>query len=350
MPRLRSATGGLVGLCALLVSTQPASADVVAALHHVQAIPLPGVAGRLDHLAIDVDHQRLFIAALGNGSLEVIDLAAGTKLRSLTGLKQPQGVSYLPSLRRVIVATGGGSVVAFDDGSFGTLGAIADLPDADNLRFDPTAGQLFVGVGAGARGGALAIVDPARLRHIADIPLPGHPEAFALSGSGASVFVNVPSKKSVVVIDRLRKAVTSTITLQAAAANYPMALDEAGNRLFVATRKPARVVVLDVRDGHVVTSFACVGDADDVFFDPGRQRIYISGGEGFVDAFDASEAGHNLRLAHVAVAPGARTSLWVPALRRLFVAAPRQGKQDAAIHVFEAPEGLPSGEPRTAGR
>jgi DNA-binding beta-propeller fold protein YncE len=311
----------------------PARADEAPApaLRHVQRIPLPGVAGRIDHLAADVDGQRLFVAALGNGSVEVVDLRAGARARSVSGLKEPQGLAYLPSLRRLVVADGGGTVSAFDDRSFRALGAIDGLPDADNVRFDPGAGRLYVGYGAGA----LAVIDPARMRRLGDIKLPGHPESFALAAAGASIYVNVPAKKSVLVIDRLASRLLSTITLRATA-NYPLALDEAGGRLFVGTRKPAHVVVLDARDGHVITSFPCVGDTDDLFYDGARARLYVSGGEGFVDVFDASAAGRYLQLAHVATAPGARTSLWVPELRRLFVAAPRRADGDAAIHVFDA--------------
>jgi DNA-binding beta-propeller fold protein YncE len=338
---------GFVATLALLLLAAPVRADepapaAGAALLHKGRIALPGVSGRIDHLAIDLDRQRLFVAALGNGSLEVIDLRAGggegARLRSVTGLDEPQGIAYLPSLRRVIVASGGGagggSVTAIDDGTFRPLGAITGLPDADNVRSDAGNGRLYVGYGTGA----LAVIDPAQMRRLADIKLPGHPEAFALEGGGASIYVNVPSRKGVLVVDRLKGAVLSTTTLRSVAGNYPMALDEAGHRLFVGTRKPARVVVVDPRDGQVLASFACVGDADDLFYDAGRSRLYVTGGEGFADAFDAAEGGRYLQLAHVATAPGARTSLWVPQLRRLYVAAPKHGAEPAAIHVFEAPE------------
>jgi DNA-binding beta-propeller fold protein YncE len=335
------------GAALAFVLSPPARADeaapaVGAALLHKGRIVLPGVAGRIDHLAIDVDRQRLFVAALGNGTLEVIDLRAadgqGARLRSVTGLDQPQGLAYLPSLRRVIVASagggGGGSVTAFDDGTFRPLGTIGGLPDADNVRSDAGNGRLYVGYGTGA----LAVIDPAQMRRLADVKLPGHPEAFALEGGGASIYVNVPSHKGVLIVDRLKGAALSTITLKSAAGNFPMALDEAGHRLFVGTRKPARVVVLDPRDGQVMASFSCVGDADDLFYDAARRRLYVTGGDGFVDAFDAAEGGRYLQLAHVATAPGARTSLWVPQLRRLFVAAPKRGAEPAAIHIFEVPE------------
>jgi DNA-binding beta-propeller fold protein YncE len=304
------------------------------ALRYVGTIPLPGVAGRLGHLAADADNQHLFVAALGNGSVELLNLRTASRLRSTRGFKEPHGVIYLPSLRRAVVADGGGHVLTVEDGASSRADTIADLDDGGNVRFDPGAGRVYVGFG---RGG-LAVFDPARSRRLADIKLPGRPEAFALEGSGPSLYVNLPAKNAIAIVDRLKGAVVSTITLKSAGGNYPMALDEAAHRLFVATRKPARVVVLDTRDGSVTASFGCVGDADDLFYDAQRERIYVSGGEGFVDVFDGSLAGRNLRLAHVATGPGARTSLWVPELRRLFVAVPARAGADPAVQIFEAPE------------
>jgi len=334
MGNIRAIVIGFCGWAAVMGGGSGAHAEGTPALRHVGAVPLPGVSGRIDHLAIDVDNQRLFVAALGNGSVEVIDLRAGTRSRSVKGLKEPQGLIYLPSLRKAVVASGGGSVVSFDDGAPPKTDTLAALADADNVRFDSGAGRLYVGYG----GGALAVFDQAHMRRLGDIKLPGHPEAFALHSSTAALYVNVPATKSIVVVDRLKGRVVSTITLKSVEGNYPMALDEAGDRLFVGTRKPARVVILEARNTQVIGSFPCVADADDLFYDGVRDRVYVTGGAGFVDVFDASEAGKHLRLAHVATAPGARTSLWVPELRRLFVAVPRQGSADASIEIFEAPE------------
>src|SRR5690349_7400884 len=71
-----------------------------------KTIPLPGVKGRFDHFAIDAKHQRLFVAALGNNSLEIVDLAAGKRLHSIEGLHKPQGVLYLAEPNRIYVANG----------------------------------------------------------------------------------------------------------------------------------------------------------------------------------------------------------------------------------------------------
>jgi DNA-binding beta-propeller fold protein YncE len=271
----------------------------------------------------------LFVAALGNGTLEVIDLKLGTRVRSVPGLKEPQGVAYLPDLHQVVVANAGGFVVAFDDVSFRPLGRLEAMDDADNLRLDPAGRQLQVGYG----DGALGIIDPATMKRLGDIKLPGHPESFRLEQGSSRTYVNVPRTREIVVVDRQKRAIVSHIPLGGFAKNYPMSLDEAHHRLFVGTRQPARVLVFDTQSGRRITDVPCVGDTDDLFYDGERDRLYVIGGEGFVDVFDA---GRYARLARLATRAGARTGLWSPELARLFVASPHRGGQEAAVQVYEA--------------
>jgi hypothetical protein len=121
-----------------------------------------------------------------------------------------------------------------------------------------------------------------------------------------------------------------------AAANYPMALDEDGRRLSVACRRPAMVLLFDTAAGRQIGSFDTVGDADDMFYDSKRRRLYVIGGEGFVDVFQRRDADRFDRLGRVATAPGARTGLFVPDDGRLFVAVPRRGAQRAEIRIYDA--------------
>jgi hypothetical protein len=153
------------------------------------------------------------------------------------------------------------------------------------------------------------------------------------------VYVNVPRTKEVLVVDRQKRTITSRMALTGFAQNYPMSLDERHHRLFVGVRAPARLLVLDTRSGERLAELPCVGDTDDLFYDPERDRVYVIGGEGFVDVFDASKTGRPVRLARLSTAPGARTGLWSPELKSLFVAAPRRGGREAAIHVYAADAG-----------
>src|SRR4051794_669592 len=216
----------------LVIGSTAAHGVAPAPLRSVQVIPLPGVEKRIDHLAVDPTGQRLFVAALGNGTLEVIDLKLGKRIRSVAGLKEPQGVAYLPDLHKVVVANAGGFVVAFEDGTFRPLATLDGMEDADNLRLDAATRQLQVGYG----DGALGIIDPATMKRLGAIKLPGHPESFRLEQGSPRIYVNVPRTREIVVVDRQKRAIVSPIPLGSFAKNYPMSLDEAHHRLFVGTR------------------------------------------------------------------------------------------------------------------
>jgi len=299
----------------------------------IKTILLPGVEGRIDHLAVDLKTQKLFIAALGNNTVEVVDVGQGRRGRSITGLNEPQGVAFVPDLNRVFVAGGGDGMLRTYDS--GTLTAGQDLKlgaDADNVRYDSKTGTIVVGYGAGALG----LVDAKSMKSTGNIKLSGHPESFQLDTSNQRIYVNVPNANHVAVIDRVRPSVIATWPMGDLHANFPMALDEASHRLFVATRNPARLAVLDTATGKLVAVLNCSGDADDIFYDSQNKRIYVAAGEGFIDVFRQQDADHYSPIARVPTAAGARTALFVPEMHRFFLAVPHRGTQAAAIQVYDA--------------
>ena len=303
------------------------------ALKLVQTIPIPGVEGRIDHLAVDIKGQRVFVAALGNNTVEVVDLAQGKRTRSITGLREPQGIIYLPDLDRVVVANGDdGTVRTFDAKSFMAISTLMLGGDADNVRYDSATGRIVVGYA----NGALGFVDPKAHKVISSIKLSGHPESFQLEKSRPRIYVNVPNANHIAVIDGSRQAVITTWPVGQFRANFPMALDEAHHRLFVGTRNPAKLVIFDTESGKQITALDISGDTDDVFFDQENKRIYVSAGEGYVDVFTQTDQDHYQPISKISTASGARTSLFVPELRRLFVAVPHRGAQEPAIRVYEA--------------
>ena len=297
-----------------------------------RTIPLPGVAGRIDHLAADLRRGRLFVAELGNGSVDVVDLASGKAAHRITALKEPQGVGYDPGADLLAVASAGdGSVRLFRGDDLQPAGAVALGEDADNVRIDAQGGHLVVGYG----GGGLAMLDPARGAVVGTVKLPAHPEGFQLDPQAGRAYVNVPDAGQVAVVDvQAGKQVASWRVPGGLSANFPMALDAAAGALATVFRNPARLVLLDIRTGAVTASLPTCADADDVFFDPRRHRLYVSCGEGAVDVVQQDTAGERL-LARIRTQAGARTSLFVPELDRLFVAA-RAGLTGtgAAILVF----------------
>lgn len=293
-------------------------------------IPLGQVSGRIDHLAIDPAHHRLFVAELGNDSVGVVDLDGRKLLRTITGLAAPQGVGYVPSTDTLYVANAGdGSVRLFAGAAFAPAGRIDLGDDADNVRVDVKTNQVFVGYG----GGGLAVLDPARRAKVAAIPLPAHPESFQLAPAGGRIFVNLPDAHAVAVIDRAAGKVVQTWPQHAASANFPMALDEEGRRVISVFRRPARLIAFAAADGHVIANVEACGDADDVFVDHRRQRLYVSCGEGVVEVLARDGAGYR-RLARVPTAAGARTSFFDTATDRLYVAARASGREPAAIWVL----------------
>ena len=297
-----------------------------------RTIALAGVTGRIDHMAADVQSKRLFVAALGNNTLEVVDLDAGKRIHSISGLHEPQGVLYLTGPTRICVANGqDGELKIFGGASFGLVKAVPFSGDADNVRYYAPANEIYVGYGSGALG----LVDATDGKKVGDIPLEGHPESFQLERLGQRIFVNVPTAGQVAVVDRQSRRVTAKWGLGGGRSNFPMALDETHHRLFVGCRKPPQVTVFNTDSGKIVAAFPCVGDTDDLFYDAVLKRLYISGGEGFVSVFEQQGGDHYAALARIPTAAGARTSLFIPDLRRFCLAVPHRGGQSAEIRVYQ---------------
>jgi hypothetical protein len=321
-------------LLMLIILASRVDAQEGTMLQLVQTIPLPDVEGRIDHLAVDLQGQRLFVAALGNNTLEVLDLTAGTRLHTITGLHEPQGVVFLPESNTLVVTNGHtGTCELFDGTTFQHRSTITLASDADNIRYDVATHTLYVGYGAGALG----LIDATRAQHRGDIPLQGHPEAFQLEQAGPRIFVNVPSAHHIAVVDRAARAVITTWPLQDAAANFPMALDETHHRLFVGVRTPPLLLVLDTASGKEMARVPTVGDVDDLFYDAPHRRLYIAGGAGGLSIVAQEDADHYTPVATLPTASGARTALWVPALGRLYLAVPHRGTQGAEIRVYAVP-------------
>jgi len=298
-----------------------------------QTIPLPGVEGRIDHFASDPSGQRLFVCALGNNSLEVIDLQKGERVHSITGLGAPQGVGYAPEVNRLFVANDKGGICKIYDGkSFQTVGELNLEDDADNVRYDEARKRFYVGFG---RGG-VAVVNAADGKQVGSIKLSAHPEAFQLEKKGRRIFVNVPNSRHVEVVDRDKGKAVASWRTNLAFANFPMALDEANHRLFVGCRLPSKLVVLNTDSGDVVAKIDISGDADDVFYDSKRNRIYVICGAGKIDIIEQADPNTYKALTKVDTSNGARTGFFFPERDTLFVAVPHRGSQQAEIHCYEA--------------
>ena len=322
----------LVIVIAVVCHSLAAAESGDASLQLKQTIALPGVEGRIDHFALDATGDRLFVCALGNNTVEVLDLRKGQRIHSITGLGAPQGIAYIPGPDRLFVANDkGGICKIYDAKSYQAVGEINFKDDADNVRYDDASKRIYVGFGTGGIG----IVSASEGKIIGAIRLPEHPESFELEKQGHCIFVNVPNAWQVAVIDREKSEVIATWKTDGALGNFPMAFDEANHRLFIGCRTPPKLVLLNTESGNVVASIDISGDTDDVFYDSKRHRIYAICGAGKIDVIEQTDPNAYKAVIRIDTANGARTGLFVPERDTLFIAVPHRGSQQAEIRAYQ---------------
>jgi hypothetical protein len=297
------------------------------ALKLERKIALPDTVGRIDHLAYDPTARRLFVAELGNGSVDAVDLASGRVAGRISGLDRPQGVAWIAASRQLAIASQDGSL-GFYDAALRPLAILKLGEDADNLHVDRTSGMLIVGFGSGA----LAAVNPASRRIVGRLVLPGHPEGFTVEGGKA--YVNVPDSGEIAVGEIGSSRTIARWPTGRLRQNFPMALEPGGRRLAVGFRQPARLAILDAASGRILQDLPACGDSDDLFFASGDLLVMICG-SGEVDLFRA-RAGVYAPAGRARTRPGARTGLLVPD-GRLVVAARSASGEGAELLVFLGP-------------
>jgi hypothetical protein len=325
--RLSAALAGLC-LAPLLMSGGSAQPRAEAQpLVMERRIALHNVAGRIDHLAVDPARQRLFVAELGNGSVEALDLVSGRSLGRIARLREPQGLGYVQGRDELAVATGGDGMLRFYRAAdLRPVGSLELGEDADNVRVDRQSGRVVVGYGK-----ALAVVDPATRAVVRTIALPAHPEGFQVQDGRA--LVNLPGADAVAVVDLEHGRELARWRSPGPHFNFPLALDSDGDLIAVVYRLPAKLVLFRAASGQVEQKLDTCGDADDVFFDNARKRLYVVCGGGAVDVFDKARAGY-APAGRVPTRGGARTGVFSPQLDRLYVAVRASGDQSAAVWAF----------------
>lgn len=302
----------------------------------VRIIPLSEAQGRIDHMAVDTESGRVMVAVYGNDTVEVIDVHRSRTVHVIKkGLNEPQGVAYIPELNRIVVSNSGdGSCKIFDGETYRTIASVKFPADADQLRYDPASKKVYVGYGDGAIG----VLDPATGKRVdGDVEVGAHPESFQLDAAGRRIFVNLASKSEIAVIDRDSKKVEKW-KLTGAGTNFPMALDENDKRVFIAARRPARFLVLNMTDGKQIASLPGAADTDDMWYDATRKRIYVPSGEGFIFVYQQIDADHYDRIAKIPSAIGARTSAYFGQVGKhnsLYVAVPGRANRGPELWVYE---------------
>ena len=318
-----------IGMCLSFSGGIAAQTAMPEPLQLERKIALGNVSGRIDHMAVDLAHHRLFVAELGNDTVGVVDLDAQKVVQRLSGLKEPQGVGYVQASGSLYVANGGdGSVRVFHGSEYTPAGRIDLGADADNIRVDLPGNRLLVGYGRGGIG----VIELRRNNKLESFPLKAHPEGFQFDAGSRQIFVNLPNNRAIAVVDATTGAQRATWSMPHGA-NFPMALDPDRQRVLAVFRSPPKFAAFDWQTGALVSEADTCGDADDVFLDSKRQRVYVICGAGFIDVLRADDAKYS-RLAKITTIAGARTGLFVSDMDRLFVAARAQSGQPASIWVY----------------
>jgi DNA-binding beta-propeller fold protein YncE len=307
-------------------------------------IPLPGVHGQFDHFSFDpAEPGRIFISALGNNSVEVINMVEGTAVRTIASIPEPQGVAFAVGLNKLFVASRKGKLHIYDGAAYNLITTIDYNADVDNLRYDAPTKRVYVGYGD-EENTAIGVVDAATNQRLDEVyKIGAHPESYRLEKSGPNIFVNLEDLKQVGVINRTTKKLTKWELPNKFEENFPMALDEQTHRLFVVTRTPPRLVVYDANSGQAVATEACVADVDDLYYDANHKRVYIPGGQGYIDVFQQKDADHYERPARIVTVIGARTAGYAPKIGkkgqdRIFLAVPSTPGKEAAVWAYTIQE------------
>jgi DNA-binding beta-propeller fold protein YncE len=324
-------SAALAAALLLISSAAAAKGAEPATLELLQTIRLTGKSGRLDHLAIDGKHGRLFVANLSNDSLDIVDLKEGKLLKQISGQKKIQGIAYAEDLDRIFVGNGvSGECNVFDGRDYALLKSIK-LPGSDNVRYSPSRRLVYVGHAEKM----LSAIDAQTYEVKADIPLPGRPEGFQLETKRPRLYLNTVDPTQLVVVDTDKNEVLHRYPIKLADRAYPMAVDEANRRLFLGCRNKPSVVIVDSETGHEVTSVAIPKDIDDLFYDKKNKRLYASCGAGFLAVIQQRDADHYEKVETIPTAKLARTCFFDPAGERLYLIVPRQeGEEGPTIRVY----------------
>lgn len=299
----------------------------------LQTIPVPGIQGGFNHMAVDAARQKLFAAAPTDKTLEIIDLKEAKPLRSLAG-ERPAAARYAPEFDQLYV-TRGQSVAIYDGATYDLITSIDLGSGLDELQYDARARRLYVGcMSPGKTGIAVISIPDGKL--LGMIALPDKPQGIAVDHTAARVFANMPDLRQIAVMDGEKRVLLTTWQLNPGLANVPIGLDDANHRLFVGTRHPAQVLVINSTTGETITTVDSNEDADDLFYNAVRKRIYVSCGEGYIAVIEQTDADHYKLLTRTPTVAGARTSAFSEPLKRLYVAVPRRAEEPAEVRVFEA--------------
>ncbi|HEY3990449.1 MAG TPA: YncE family protein [Acidobacteriaceae bacterium] len=337
MPRTRLL---FVSSCLIALTFITAHAQSQAPLRLAARLAMPSsVQGRFDHLGIDQKGGRLFVAAESAHQVLVFDLKSGKYLRSIEGIEIPHAIFVREDRNRIYVTDGGaGALKVYDGATYALLKTIPLKLDADSIGYDPATHFLYIDNGGGDAHESfsmLSVVDTTRDVKVADIKIDGDTlEAMALEKSTEKMYVNNPAKNQVDELNRKQRSLTASWPVTLGKKNVAMALDEAGQRLFVASRS-GDISVFDTATGKETTSMPIGKGVDDLAFDPATKRVYAPcGGDGLIYVYEQSAKDKYSLVGKVASGPRGKNALLDKAAGRYFVIVPPQGETAGAVYAY----------------
>lgn len=325
----------------LVLCVLAAKAQEKLPLKLIMTTPMPGFTGDFDHFGLDLKGNRLFLASEDQKTVEVFDLPTGDRIHSIAGFGHPLTMAYLPESDRLIVTNGDTDDVALVDcKEYRIINTLKLGKGVDHGVLNPINKYFYVENGGGTEGKmhVLTIIDTKSFKKVGEVAgLPGDSnEGMVIDREGKKLYVNLTGSDEVGVIDLNSRQLIARWPLPNAHVAHAIALDEPNHRLFTATRNPPQFIVFNTETGKVVTSLPCVGVNSDMSFDVARKRIYVTGSD-TASVFEQRDADHYAHIAEVPTAYRAKSSIFVPTLKRLYVAVSSKGKPDAkmAMQIYE---------------
>lgn len=303
----------------------PAAAATPAPLKLTATTNFPGYAGDFDHFAIDTKDGRLFLAGEEYHELEVLDLASGKTIQRLSGYGAPHSMLYMPDANEMLVIDGEKPSPVLDAATLKVKRSYKLPAGADSAAYDGSTKHLWVVTGGKdvpQKDSNLIELDPVTGKIVKSVHFDAdHVEALAVEQNGPNLYINVTDKNYLAVVDKAAGKVVKQWKIKEAEQNAPLAMDEKTHRLFVVTRKPGKLVILNADTGATVAVFKAPERTDQVTWDPDNRRIYVTGGEGYTSVVEQDDADHYREVAQVKTAPGAKTAILDSDHKRLWIAA-----------------------------
>jgi DNA-binding beta-propeller fold protein YncE len=307
----------------------------------IKSVDLPGYSGDFDHFAADYRRGRLLLAAEDHGTLEVFDLKTSSHLQTVSGFGNPHSILVRKDVSTVFITDSTDKNATIRDASTYAKKQTVNLtPGSDTAKYDAAANILYVVTGGkdvDMKTCNLEAINPDTGAKLGSVTFQdNHVEAMAFVDGDPRIFLNLAQTNKIAVIDRKTMKVTATWPVPPAQQNAMVAFDPSQHRLYVVTRTPGMVVVMNSDTGVVVSTQAAPLRADEVQYNEATHRLYVPGGEGYLEIYDTSDANHLKVVEKVTTAAGAKTALLIPEMHRLFLAvSPGDTKAMAKVLTYE---------------